>query len=100
MTDKQDRPPLDTDVAHLLEALLLELRITDRQHFVNQQHFRLEVRGDAKRETHVHAARITLHRRVKKFLNFSEADDLVKLSIDLDFAHAEDCAVEIDVLAT
>src|SRR6185436_435650 len=100
VTDKKYRPPLNADVAHLLKTLLLKLRIADCEHFVDQQHFRLEMRRDAKRKPHVHTTRIAFHRRVEKLLNFSKAGDLVKLAVDLGLAHAEDRAVEIDVLAT
>ena len=43
---------------------------------------------------------IALHRRVEKFLDLGEGDDLVEFSRDLRSAHAEDRAVEKDVLAT
>src|SRR5689334_9673743 len=58
------------------------------------------MRRHTKRKPHVHTTRITLHRGIKKLLDFSKADNLVKLAIDLGLAHAENRAVEIDVLAT
>ena len=42
---------------------------------------------------------IALDRRVEEFLDLGEGDDLVELPADLGAAHAEDGAVEIDVLA-
>ena len=50
-------------------------------------------------QPHVHAARIALDRRVEEFLDLGEGDDLVELAADLGARHAEDGAVEIDVLA-
>src|SRR6185369_6165504 len=96
VTDKQNRATLHADVAHLLETLLLKLRITDRQHFGSQQRFRLEMRRNTKREPHVHAARITLHGGLKKLLALGKTDDLVELPLDPTLAHAEDRPAEID----
>ncbi len=57
------------------------------------------MRGDREGETHVHAARIPFHRRVDELGDLGEGDDLVELAADLGAAHAEDGAVEEDVLA-
>ena len=43
--------------------------------------------------------RIALDRRVEELLDLGEGDDLVELAADLGAGHAEDRAVEIDVLA-
>ena len=43
--------------------------------------------------------RIALDRRVEELLDLGEGDDLVELASDLGPRHAEDGAVEIDVLA-
>src|SRR6185369_5021727 len=44
VTNEKYRATLNTDVAHLLETLFLKLRVTDSQHLIDQQHFRLEMR--------------------------------------------------------
>src|SRR6185295_2097391 len=87
------------DVADLAEALLLELRVADGEHFVHDEDLGLEVRRDGEREAHVHAARVALHRRVEEPLDLGERDDLVELRGDLRAAHPEDRAVQEDVLA-
>ena len=79
LTNSTVRPPL-RDVVHLAEALLLEARVADRQHLVDDQDLGLEVRGDGEREPHVHAARVVLHRRVDEPLDLRERDDLVELA--------------------
>ena len=48
--------PLARHVLHLAEALLLELRVADRQHLVDDQDLRLQVRRDRERQPHIHAA--------------------------------------------
>ena len=80
LTNSTVRPPLG-HVAHLAEALLLELGVADRQHLVDDQDFRLQVRGHGERQPHVHAAGIVLDRRVEELLDLGEGDDLVELAV-------------------
>ena len=96
---KQHRPAMPGHILHLAEALLLKLGVADRQHLVDDQNLRLQMRRHREREPHIHAAGIALHRRIEEFLHFGEGDDLVELALDLGAAHAEDGAVEEDVLA-
>ena len=73
--------------------------VADREHLVDEQDLRLEVRRHGEGQPHVHAARVALDRRVEELLDLGERDDLVELAVDLGPAHAEDRAVEVDVLA-
>ena len=57
------------------------------------------MRRHGERQPHVHPARVALHRRVEEPLDLGERDDLVELARDLGAAHAEDRAVQEDVLA-
>ena len=66
VADEQDRPALLADVVHLAQALVLERRVADRQHLVDEQDLRLEVGGDGEGQPHVHAARVALDRRVEE----------------------------------
>ena len=66
-----------------LHALPLERAVADGEHFVDQQDFRLQVRGDGERQPHVHAAGVALHRGVDELLDLGEVDDLVELARDL-----------------
>ena len=70
-----------------------------REHLVDDQDLGLEVRGDGEREADVHPARVPLDRRVDEPLDLGELDDLVELRVDLAPPHAEDRAVQVDVLA-
>ena len=78
---------------------LLELGVADGEHLVHEQDLRLEVRGHREREPHVHAARVPLDRRVEERRHAGEVDDLGQLARDLAASHAEDGAVQVDVLA-
>ena len=48
---------------------------------------------------HIHAAGVALDRRVEELLHLGEGHDLVEFSSNLAPGHAEDGAVEKDVLA-
>ena len=60
MRDEKNRAALLTDLVHLVEALLLEGGIADRQHLVHHQNLRLEMRGHREREPDVHSTRVPL----------------------------------------
>ena len=100
VTDKDDSPTLVCDGSHLPEALFLERRIADRQHLVHEENLRLQVCGDGEGQPHVHPAREALDRCVDELLHLGERDDLVELSSDFPPFHAEDRAVEVNVLAS
>ena len=82
LTNSTVRPPRLTS-SILPEALLLELRVADGEHFVDDQDLRLEVRRDRERQPHVHAGGVALDRRVEELLDLGERDDLVELAADL-----------------
>ena len=98
LTNSTVRPP-SRDLRHLAEALLLELGVADGEHLVDDQDLGFQMRRDGEGEPHIHARRVALDRRVEKFLDLGEGDDLVELPFDLGAAHAEDGAVEKDVFA-
>ena len=77
---EDDRPPGLAQVLHPPEAPPLELGVADREHLVDEQDLRLEVRGDREGKAHVHAARVALDRRVDELLDAGELDDLVELA--------------------
>ena len=85
-------------VADLADALSLERRVAHGQHLVHQQDLGLEVGGDREGQPQVHPGRVVLDRRIDEALDLGEGDDLVELRADLRPPHAEDGAVEVDVL--
>ncbi len=87
------------DVLHLVQALLLEPGVADGEDLVDQQDLGLEMGGHCERQTHVHPARVVLHRRIEELLDLGEGDNLVELLLDLGPLHPEDDAVQEDVLA-
>jgi hypothetical protein len=86
-------------VLHLAEALLLEGGVAHGQHLVDDEDLRLEVRRHGEGQPHVHAAGVALHRRVEERSTSAKATISSKLARRLALAHAEDGAVEEDVLA-
>ena len=80
VADEDDRAAVALrNLAHLAEALLLEVGVADRQHLVDDQDLRLQVRGDREGQPNVHAAAVALDRRVEEALDLGERDDLVEL---------------------
>jgi hypothetical protein len=98
--DEHGATLVERRLAHFAEALLLKLQITHGEHFVDDQDVGLQMRRDREGEPYVHAARIPLHRGVEEALDLGEGDDLVEFAADLRARHAEDRAIQIDVLAT
>src|SRR5687768_5746416 len=99
MTHEQNGPSLKRNRTDLPQALLLKRCIANRQHFVDDQNVRFEVRRDCKCQPHVHAARITFDRSVDKLVELCESHDLVELPRDLGPLHSQHGAVEKDVFA-
>ena len=81
------------------EVFLLEPRIADRQHLVHDENLRVEVRGDRKGQPDVHAAAVALDGGLEELIHFRERDDFVEAAGDLPPRHAQDAAVEVDVVA-
>ena len=76
--DEQDRLAAALELGELVEALVREALVADREHFVDQQHVGIDVDRDGESEPHVHAGRVGLHRRVDEVLHLGELDDLVE----------------------
>ena len=83
VADEEDGAPRTRDLLHLPEALALEGDVADREHLVDEQDLRVEVRRDGEGQAHVHAARVALDRRVEELVDLGELDDLVELARDL-----------------
>ena len=81
--DEQDRLAAPAELGELVEALVRERLVADRQHFVDQQHVGIDVDRHGEPEAHVHAGRVGLHRRVDEVLELGELDDLVEAPRDL-----------------
>ncbi len=73
-------------------------RIADGEHLVDYQDVRVEMRGHREGEAHVHARGVSLDGGVQESLDFGEGDDGVELLLHLASGHAQDGAVEEDIL--
>ncbi len=56
MAHKQYCPTFSCYIAHLAQALFLELGIAHRQHLIHDQDLRVQVGSHGKGQAHVHAA--------------------------------------------
>src|SRR5258708_32692124 len=89
MTNEKRRAPLlASDILHLAKTFALELRVPDGEDFIDKYNFWIEMSGDGEGESHIHSARITFHRRVEKFLDLGEGNNLIELSPDFGASHS------------
>ena len=86
MRDEQDRLAAAAELRELVEALVREALVADREHFVDQQHVGIDVDRDGEAQPHVHAGRVGLDRRVDELAQLGEVDDLVEALLDLALA--------------
>ncbi len=98
MRDEDDGGALFGDLAHPVQAALLEHRVADRQHLVHQQHVRLQVGRDGEAEAHLHARGVELHLPVDGAAEPGELHDVVEAAGHLAAAQAEQRAEQVDVL--
>ena len=80
-------------------AFLLEKKVADRQHFVDDQHVGHDYGGNGEGDAGDHAGGVVLHRHVEEVPHLGELDDLVEVLLDELLRIAEQGAVEVDVLA-
>ena len=55
MRDEQNRLAAPPELGELVEALVREPFVADREHLVDEQHVGVHVNRDGEAETHVHA---------------------------------------------
>jgi hypothetical protein len=99
VADEQDGTAAGRHLRHAVEAARLELRIAYRQHLVDHEDLGFEVRRNGEGETGIHADRIALHRRVDELAHAREVDDLLEAVAHFGPRHAENRAIQEDVLA-
>src|SRR6267143_868849 len=58
------------------------------------------MRSYCERQTHIHSARIVLHRCIKKFLDFCKCDNLIETFANFHFPHSQNRAIQENIFAT
>ena len=66
------------DLADPVDALLLEIAVTDRQRLVHHQHIGVDVGGHRKGQPHGHPGRVALDGVVDEVAELGEVDDVVE----------------------
>ena len=57
------------------------------------------MRRHRKRQAHIHPARITLDRGINELLDLGKSHDLIQLAANFLPGHAQDRAIQVDILA-
>ena len=76
--DEQDRLARLADAHELVEALLLERRVADREHLVDQQDVGVDLDHHREREPDQHPDRVVLELEVDELAELGEVDDGVE----------------------
>ena len=96
--DEEDRAAPLLEGGDHAEALPLEALVADREDLVEEQHVRLEERGDREPEPHRHAGRVRADGAVDRVLELGEGDDLVEALADPRAGEPLEHPVQLDVL--
>src|SRR5208283_1324104 len=80
VADEDDGAAGAGHVTHFAEALFLEVDVADGEDFINEEDFRLEMRGNGKRQAHEHAAGIVFYGRINQFMPPRESQYFTQLS--------------------
>src|SRR5665213_310784 len=80
------------------EGLVLETKISNGEHFVDNEDIWINMSGDGESESGVHATGIALDGGIYEILDLGKLDDLVELASDVHALHPHDGALEEDVL--
>ena len=99
MAHKNNRAAFSTELFNTFGALSLKAFVTDRQHFVNEQHFGFNVRGNRKAQTHEHTRRIVFNWRVNELFETSKFNNVTELVGDLFLSQTQNRAIHEDVFA-
>ena len=80
MRTEKNRFAVLLKLADTVDALLLKMTIADCERLVNHENVGIDIDGDGKRQTHVHAGRIRLHGPVKKCSELGKLQNRRKLA--------------------
>ena len=76
--DENDRLALRAQLVEHREALLLERRVTDREHLVDQQYVGVRLHHGREGKPHLHAGRVVLELEVDEGLELGELDHVIE----------------------
>ena len=99
MGHQHDRLALGAQPVEDVEALLLEGRVADREHLVDQHHIGVGMHHHRERQADLHPRRVVLELLVDEPLELAERDDLVKPRPGLLWIQPHHDRVDLDVVA-
>lgn len=99
MTYKHNGCLVMLQLIKIIEAFSLEVRITHREHFVNQKDISLRPGRNRESQAHLHAAGVVLQLLIHEGFELGEIDDIVVHFIHFGRTEAAERAAQVDVLA-
>jgi hypothetical protein len=76
--DEQHRPPCAAQSRELVEALLLERGVADREHLVDEEDLGIDLDSSSERETDVHTGGVVLELEIDELLELGEREDVIE----------------------
>ena len=98
MGHKDDSAAEVAILRELLQALALEVAVTNGEDFIHEEDVAVGVDGDAEGEADLHAATVVLEFLVDEALQLGEGDDAVELLVDLLLGETEDGRIQVDIV--
>src|SRR5215469_7550495 len=84
---------------HFAHAALTEVNVPDRERFIDEEDFGVQVDGDRERQADDHATRVCFYGLADEVANFGESLDFRKAPVHVFGRQAEDGAVEVNIVA-
>ena len=98
--DEHDRAAVALELAHPVDAPLLERLVAHGEHLVDQQDLGIDVHGDREPQPHEHARGVELHLVVHEVLELGERDDVVVDALGVPAREPQERRVQVDVLSS
>ena len=87
------------DLLNSSDAALLKKNVADRQRLIDDQNIGFHMDGDGKRQTHEHAAGVSLNRAINELADFRELFNIGNSLARLGIGEAENRSVDINVFS-
>ena len=100
MGDEQNGDALLPQFVNFAHTALAEVDVADRQGFVHDQDFGIDMDGDREGQADRHAARVRFHGLVDEVADLGKLFNLLEFPVHVAAREAQDGGVQIDIVAS